>query len=213
MQTMVPFRVRENLRQGLGVTSRSYLLARRWRWALPLKNRSIWILPRTVMNLGMILYLPKNVLADHNCVHPMKILLICSKAFYGELPSVQKELESRGHTVLLPNCFDDPGTEDRMRAQGPATHATFKGAMFRRSEEVIASVDAVLVMNFEKKGIPNYIGGATFLEMYDAFRLGKKIFLLNDVPVGILADEIRGFAPVLLGGDLGRIGGVAPKIG
>lgn len=135
----------------------------------------------------------------------MKILLICSKAFYGALPPIQKELEARGHVVTLPNCFDDPGTEDRLRAQGAATHAAFKGAMFRRSEEVIASVDAVLVLNFEKKGIPDYIGGATFLEMYDAFRLGKKIFLYNGIPAGILSDEIAGFAPTVLSGDFSKL--------
>lgn len=138
-------------------------------------------------------------------IRSMKILLICSKAFYGALPPIQKELEALGHVVSLPNCFDDPGTEDRLRAQGAAAHAAFKGAMFRRSEEVIAAVDAVLVLNFEKKGIPDYVGGATFLEMYDAFRLGKKVFLYNGVPAGILADEIRGFSPVLLGGDLAKI--------
>jgi len=135
----------------------------------------------------------------------MHILLICSKAFYGQLPPILKDLEARGHVVSLPNCFDDPGTEDRLRAQGPAAHAAFKGAMFRRSEEVISAVDAVLVLNFEKKGIPDYVGGATFLEMYDAFRLGKKIFLYNGVPAGILADEIAGFAPTVLNGDLSRV--------
>ena len=38
--------------------------------------------------------------------------------------------------------------------------------------------------------------------MYDAFRLGKKVFLYNDVPEGILHDEIRGFDPMVLNGNL-----------
>ena len=41
-------------------------------------------------------------------------------------------------------------------------------------------MDAVLVLNLDKEKngeiLKNYIGGATFLEMYDAFRLGKKIY-------------------------------------
>jgi len=65
--------------------------------------------------------------------------------------------------------------------------------------------DAVLVLNFEKDGMKNYVGGATFLEMYDAFRLGKKIFLYNDIPEGILKDEIVGFNPVIIGGNLKKI--------
>lgn len=65
---------------------------------------------------------------------------------------------------------------------------------------------AVLVLNYDKnkdgKIYKNYIGGATFLEMYDAFRLGKKIFLMNDVPDGMLFDEIEGFNPIILKGNI-----------
>jgi hypothetical protein len=66
-------------------------------------------------------------------------------------------------------------------------------------------MDSVLVLNFEKNGQTNYIGGATFLEMYDAFRLGKKIYMFNNIPEGILKDEIIGFNPILINGDLNNI--------
>lgn len=77
--------------------------------------------------------------------------------------------------------------------------------MFKHSEEVISSVDAVLVLNYTKNGIDNYIGGATFLEMYDAFRLGKTIYMMNDIPEGLLKDEIIGFSPIVINGDLDKI--------
>ena len=61
-------------------------------------------------------------------------------------------------------------------------------------------------MNFDKEKdgqvLKNYIGGATFLEMYDAFRLGKKIFLYNEIPNGMLFDEIEGFNPIIINGNL-----------
>lgn len=66
-------------------------------------------------------------------------------------------------------------------------------------------MDSVLVLNFDKNGKKNYIGGATFLEMYDAFRLGKKIYMWNDIPHGILRDEIIGFNPIVINGDLEKI--------
>lgn len=135
----------------------------------------------------------------------MKIFLICSKAFYDKIPEIQSELESVGHEITLPNCFDDPETESRYRDLGFEEHSKWKSSMIKHSEEVINEQDAVLVLNFEKHGIKNYIGGATFLEMYDAFRLGKKIFLYNDIPDGILKDEIVGFNPVLIEGDLSKI--------
>lgn len=139
----------------------------------------------------------------------MKILLICSKRFYDRIPPVRAALSAAGHEVLLPNCYDAPDTEDRMRAEGEDAHRAFKAAMFRRSAVTIAEVDAVLVLNYDRVSagacVANYIGGATFLEMYDAFRLDKKIFLLRPVPDGILRDEILGFGPVVLSEDLSKI--------
>ncbi|MEI7689801.1 MAG: hypothetical protein WCI79_02440 [Candidatus Saccharibacteria bacterium] len=135
----------------------------------------------------------------------MKIFIICSKKFYNQIPSIKDNLEAKGHIITLPNCYDDPYTEDKYRQMGRAEHANFKSEMIRHSEDVINSNDAVLVLNFTKNGVDNYISGATFLEMYEAFKLGKKIFMYNDIPDGILHDEIVGFSPIMLKGDLGKI--------
>ncbi len=107
--------------------------------------------------------------------------------------------------LTMPNCFDDPGTEERYRKLGPEEHSKWKSKMIEHSLSVIKNNDAVLVLNFEKAGMKNYVGGATFLEMYDAFRLGKKIYLYNEVPEGILKDEIIGFDPIILHGDLTKV--------
>jgi len=135
----------------------------------------------------------------------MKIFIICSKKFYEKVPAIQSTLEKAGHKITLPNCFDDPGTEERVRKIGKKEHSLWKSEKIRHSEEVIGNNDAVLVLNFNKNGLENYIGGATFLEMYDAFRLGKTIYLWNDIPEGMLHDEINGFGPVFIEGDLSRI--------
>ncbi len=128
----------------------------------------------------------------------MKIFLICSKVFYGKIPPIQEALGKAGHVITLPNAYDDPGTEARYKTIGDKQHAEWKASMLRHSESVITTIDAVLVLNFEKNSQQNYIGGATFLEMYDAFRLGKQIYLYNDIPSGMLEDEIKGFQPVIL---------------
>ena len=133
----------------------------------------------------------------------MKILLICSKAFYGELLNYKSELENLGHQIFMPNCWDAPETEAKFR--GTDQHHIFKAKMFRQSEQVISNMDAVLVLNFTKNGQENYIGGATFLEIYDAFRLNKKIFFINDIPNNMLKDEIIGFNPTIIGNDLNKI--------
>lgn len=139
----------------------------------------------------------------------MNILIICSKKFYTKIEKIKKELEKADHNIYLPNCYNDPSTEERMKNLGKKEHQLFKAKMFKKSEDTIKQMDAVLVLNFnkEKDGIiyKNYIGGATFLEMYDAFRNNKKIFLYNDIPEGMLFDEIEGFAPIILNGDLSKI--------
>lgn len=132
----------------------------------------------------------------------MNIFIICSKKFYDRIPEIKELLEVNGHHPVMPNCYDDPGTEDRIRALGEEEHQRFKASMYKQSEETISNMDAVLVLNFDKDDKKNYIGGATFLEMYDAFRLGKKIFLYNPVPEGMLYDEIVGFEPIIINGDL-----------
>ena len=135
----------------------------------------------------------------------MKILIICSKKFYDKIPNIKNALEESGHKIYLPNCYDKPQTEEEMWKLGKNAHQEFKAKMYKQSEEIISKMDAVLVLNFDKENQRNYIGGATFLEMYDAFRLDKKIFLYNDIPKGMLYDEIEGFAPVIIHGDLTKI--------
>lgn len=135
----------------------------------------------------------------------MKIFIISSKKFYDRIPPIESELKKGGHILTMPNCYEDPSTEERYRAMGPEEHSKWKAPMLRHSTDVIENNDAVLVLNFEKNGMKNYIGGATFLEMYDAFRLGKKIFIYNNIPEGILQDEIVGFNPIVLNGDLSKL--------
>lgn len=133
----------------------------------------------------------------------VKIFIICSKAFYNKISPIKKGLEECGHIITLPNCYDCPETEAKYR--GTNEHANWKADMIKHSEEVISKVDSVLVLNYAKNGVDNYIGGATFLEMYDAFRLGKKIYMMNDIPKGLLEDEIIGFNPTIINGDLSNL--------
>lgn len=139
----------------------------------------------------------------------IKILIICSKKFYSKIEEVKKIIEEKNIEVFLPNCYDDPTTEQRMWDLGKEEHQKFKAKMYKQSEDTISNMDAVLVLNLDKEKdgeiINNYIGGATFLEMYDAFRLGKKIYLYNDIPKGMLFDEIEGFGPIIINGDLNLI--------
>jgi len=137
----------------------------------------------------------------------MKIFICCSKRFYDKVGEVKEVLEKQGHEISLPNSFDNPNKENEMRELGVEEHGKWKSGMFNESVDKIKNNDALLVLNFDKNDLKNYIGGATFLEMYDAFKLGKKIFLYNPIPEGMLYDEILGFNPVVIKGNLGLVMG------
>lgn len=132
----------------------------------------------------------------------MKILIICSKAFYKDIAPIKEKLEKMGHSIELPNSYYNPDAEKESWALGEKEHSEFKARMFKMSQERIKDVDAVLTLNFDKNGKKNYIGGATFIEIYEAFMGGKKIYLYNDIPDGMLYDEISGFSPIVINGNL-----------
>lgn len=135
----------------------------------------------------------------------MKVFIACSKHFYDKVLPIKEFLESKGHEVTLPNSFNEPFAEERFRNMSAEEHINFKSKMMRKDRENLEPQDAILVLNFEKKGIPNYIGGATFLEVYMAWHLGKKIFFYNSLPKCSFTDELIGINPVVINGDLERI--------
>ena len=130
----------------------------------------------------------------------MKIFIICSKAFYSEVGSIKEKLESMGHEIIVPNSYNDYllGINSEQISYENGNQAEYKAKMFRMSKERIQNIDAVLTLNFDKNGQENYIGGATFLELYEAFMANKKIYLYHDVPKGMLFDEINGFSPIVI---------------
>ena len=135
----------------------------------------------------------------------MKIFIACSKYFYDRIIPIKNFLESRGHKVSLPNSFDEPFAEERFRNMSKKEHVEWKSTIMKKDEENINPNDAVLVLNFEKRGIPNYIGGATFLEVYTAWKMDKKIFFYNSLPNCSFTDELIGINPVIINGDLEEI--------
>lgn len=135
----------------------------------------------------------------------MKVFVCSSRYLYDKAAPVIAALEAAGHAVTLPNNYDDPKRENKLKEENPAEYHAWKASMFRKQAEKVKKNDAILVLNFEKEGNPNYIGGATFLEMFKAWELGKPIYLYNPIPDGMLRDEIVGMSPTVLHGDLGLI--------
>ncbi len=135
----------------------------------------------------------------------MKLFVICSKHFYHKLPETIAFLEQQGHQITPPNCYDDPFKEEEMKLVSKEAHSQWKGAMIRLQKEKVDMNDGVLVMNYEKNGQANYIGGATFLEIFRAWDSGKKIFLFNPIPDNIFKDELHGMNPTIIHQNFSKI--------
>jgi len=135
----------------------------------------------------------------------MKIFICCSKHFYKFIPPIKEELEKRGHSITLPNSYEDPLAEERIKKESREKHISWKTGMLLCQNQKIISNDSILVLNMDKDAQKNYIGGATFLEMFKAWEKEKKIFLYNPIPNNILEDEITAFDPVILNKDLSKI--------
>lgn len=135
----------------------------------------------------------------------MKIFIVCSKHFYHLVPPIKEALERAGHIITLPNSYDAPFKEEEMKKIGAEEHRIWKAGMIHLQLEKVKDNDAVLVLNFEKNSQQNYIGGATFLEIFRAFDLGKKIYLYNPIPENIFEDELKAMGPIVINGDLSLI--------
>ena len=130
---------------------------------------------------------------------------MCSKYFYEKIPPIKENLEQLGHEITLPNSFEDAFYEEKMKAQSKEDHISFKQEMYKLQNKKIAEIDGLVVLNFEKNGQANYIGGATFMEISKAWELGKKLFFYNPIPESILTDELIGFDPIIINGNLSLV--------
>jgi hypothetical protein len=135
----------------------------------------------------------------------MRVFVCASRANYDRVASVRLELEHGGHVVTLPNNYDDPGREERIRQSTPNEYRDWKARMLEMQREKVRANDAVLVLNFGKGESHNYLGGATFLEVFKAWELGRKIFFFNPLPDGILRDELEAMSPLVIHGDLSLV--------
>lgn len=140
----------------------------------------------------------------------MATITVCSSAdFYRKAIEVQKELETQGLFVII------PATAEKMKKSGDYDVSHYKTWFsdandYSKKTELmnghfaeVEKGDAILVINEEKRGVPNYIGGNVLMEMTVAYYLKKPIFILNDVPQeSAYLEEIIGLNPIVLNGNL-----------
>lgn len=136
----------------------------------------------------------------------MKIIICGSISAAQEILSVKKQLEAQGHEVEIPEGVKHL---DEWEGEGAAisekAERKIKHDLIRGYYEKMKNYDAVLVVNPEKKGIPGYIGGNTFIEMAFGHVLDKKLYVLNSLPEVSYISEILAMRPIVINNDLSLI--------
>ncbi|MCX6746001.1 MAG: hypothetical protein NTX00_03190 [Candidatus Parcubacteria bacterium] len=147
------------------------------------------------------------------------VITICTTIkFWPQVLEVKKQLEEMGHEVLIPphevkNKQGDliPVEEYyKLRREMMDKDGQEHDWIWQRKKEAINchfekvdKADVILVLNYEKNGIDNYIGGNVLLEIGLAFWLGKPIYFMNPIPQTLsYTEELKGMQPIVINGDL-----------
>ena len=127
------------------------------------------------------------------------MLIHSSLDFKGEMVKAKEFIENAsGITVLLPELTryqhirDEHGDDKRF--------TEIKNKLTKQNISLVEQCDILLIINPTHRGIENYIGGNSFLEMVIAFYLNKPIYLLNAIPEGMsYTEEIKALYPTTIG--------------
>ena len=136
----------------------------------------------------------------------MKIAICGSMVFAEKMLEIKQALESMGHEAYTTGFA--PSYIGKTKEEKEALTILQKNEQdaIREHWETIQKCDATLVLNYDRRGGKNYIGGNTLMEIGFAHVLNKKIFLMNPIPdIEYYKSEIEATHPVILNGDIARI--------
>ena len=136
----------------------------------------------------------------------MRIGIIGSMQFTEKMLDVRDKLRRLGHDAFVTNlhkAFVGKSDEEKEKIK---LHQKYHMDAIREFWREMQDADAVLVLNLDKNGIKNYIGGNTLMEIGFAHVLNQKIFLWNPVPnIPYYKTEIEAVKPIIINRDLSRI--------
>lgn len=136
----------------------------------------------------------------------MKIGIIGSMQYTEQMLEMRDKLNALNHNAFITELYKPfIGKSDKEKETIKLQQKNNLDAI-REFWNMMQEADAVLVLNLDKHGIKNYIGGNTFLEIGFAHVLNQKIFLLNPIPdIQFYKTEIEAMKPIVINGDLSLI--------
>lgn len=136
----------------------------------------------------------------------MKIGISGSMQFTEKMIEVANALRSMGHDAFVTNLTDAfIGKSDEEKERIKIDQKMNDDAI-REFWKLMQGADAILVLNLDKHGIKNYIGGNTLMEIGFAHVLNQKIFLYNPIPeIPYYKTEIEAVRPIVINRDLSQV--------
>jgi len=144
----------------------------------------------------------------------MKIVICSSVDFTDKIKEVADILTQSWHEIELPFLSKkilawEMSLQEFLKVKEKWGDGVFRKKAWEdlilRYFNLIRESDVVLVCNYDKKWIKNYIWWNVFLEMWFAHVLNKKIYLLNNIPEMLYLDELKDINPIIINWDLSLI--------
>lgn len=136
----------------------------------------------------------------------MKIGVAGSMQFIEQMAEIAEKLQELGHETFVSKFKDEYIGKTDKEKEDQKLHDKMKNDAIREFWKPMQDADALVVVNLDKHGIKNYIGGNSFLEMGFAHVLNQKIFLMNPIPdMPFYGTEIIAMNPIVINGDLRRV--------
>ncbi len=136
----------------------------------------------------------------------MRIGVIGSMEFSEQLVEARNRLINMGHEAFITGLhrpFLGKSRDEKLAIKRKQRAETDS---IREFWDMMQGADAVLVLNIEKNGIPNYVGANTLIEIGFAHVLGQRIFFLNPLPdMPYCREELEATHPVVINGDFSKI--------
>ena len=136
----------------------------------------------------------------------MKIGIIGSMQFTDKMIEVREKLRELGHDAFITDLHKTMIGKTAEEIEKIKLHQKYNMDAIREFWRLMQGADAVLVLNLDKNGIKNYVGGNTLMEIGFAHVLSQKIFMLSPIPeMPYCKTEIEAVKPVIINGDLLKI--------
>ena len=131
---------------------------------------------------------------------------IGSMQFIDKMLEVRGKLRESGHDAFVTDLHKSLIGKTEEEIEEIKLHQKYNMDAIREFWRMMQGADAVLVLNYDKNGIKNYVGGNTLMEIGFAHVLNQKVFMLNPIPdMPYCKTEIEAVKPIIINKDLTKI--------